>query len=453
MRQDDRTGADQLNIAWDSVLAGRPNPFHGLDSDLADRIRTIHSLAAPPPNSSFNARLDTSLRRAQELKHLSDTSQPPAAPLDQSLPLRTVPIARAMAAAVVLLATIVGVVTLAIGDDRDEPRTVQLAAATAATPSTIAITVGAPSLDSESDSPIRFSECDVTPPAAADVEDASPSVRTDLDSTIDARLGGSSDYSKPRVVMGLPNGPEASATQLAGIEATLRKLSACRFYNTAEAGPNGRLFSLFTESFRANLTIMPGGQVEFPWLPNPNEPASVQLTRQLPNGRVLAVLLNEMSFAPGNYQVLLVAFAASGQQWLLDEVLDVTSWELADAQWEQDRGILELVLTEQAPGYRPVNGSPVLIDGWSYTLVLYNPGATERGFRSEGLGIDVTVPPYETRTVVFTPTEGEYSFETRTGDEVDEVAPPPCEGMPYPGNIMIVFSELPLNDPWSCGKG
>lgn len=165
------------------------------------------------------------------------------------------------------------------------------------------------------------------------------------------------------------------------------------------------------------------------------------------------------------YPVATMLFVEDRGRWLVDSVLGFSSWEElwraapagrhGQAVTEASRilGIEMLVLVDEPPGYRPVYGSLALIGGWDVVFVFYNPGAAERRFVVEELGIDLAVPPYETRWITVNAPAGEYRFVTFTGERPDPPAAPACEGLPYPENTMVFYPEAPLNDQWDCGRG
>ncbi len=449
-RGDDRRAAEALDRSWDGAgrlsgtdvsrlpdrFAGEIDRLTGLDRAFVVDMPFLDGLEARLLSSNENAAMTVPSRIHD--RPASEMPRPLArirnAPLSHGASLV------ATAALVILTFGIVMLVawTVAGGgnrtNERDRP----------------ALAAASPAVDAHA----NIDECLVEPPTKESVGSirATPAPAPPLPSQLS---GGSGP-----LVVALQDGPPADAGTVAGIEATVRLLTACRYHDRepfvlgwVSGEPAGRYFGLYSaEYFRYGQTggffdtaIGIGGRY---WRPQDEIPPAIEATVVLEDGRVAAIVADDGG--PGTFPTeTLIIFRQVGTVWLVDGIVSgQNAGELIPGTpvaqpivviFRQDGASIELIRYS-------------LIEGERNLLTLVNVSEQTRGFSVPAIGLDVTIPPLSQVDVVIDARPGDYLVITSTGDEPDPPLLVPCGGEQVYAATLRVFpaDAVPIN---FCARG
>jgi len=218
--------------------------------------------------------------------------------------------------------------------------------------------------------------------------------------------------------------PDADATTISGIGATLHEASACRFYSGAQKADgvvqyldlDSRYFALFSgDFFRKELTrtMMYGSDatvLEGAWMPIGPASWKVDKASMLPNGRVIAIVSSTDQAKPcltTNARMVMV-FEESGGRWYIDEVARVKSPATVacpdGVSQYLDIGITDSLRSE-------IDATPDEIAFHSdrpITVTVANLGLIPQEFTIDELQISVLIEPGHSASFVLNATRGQY---------------------------------------------
>ncbi len=447
-----RGDADHLNALWDESAPGLSANTNGSDESDLSMLQWLQSRARKAvPSRDFVAHLEqeivASAHRPQRVRHSRPNSW---VARRNPFPGSSGTAGRylgAAAAVIVIVAVLSAIVSLrpALGPSKPAPTFPALAAASSSPVATV------PAIDESIQlGMVRFDECTVAPLPDGYL-DGLKGKAAELPVLGTNRVGPDSD-DEPRnqpLISSLPPGDQPSSETRNQIRRTIRMLTACRYYDLKEDGPDGRYFALFSDDAHRRESVRSGEGLGAYWIPSSSVPPRLGDARQLDDDHVVA-------FVQDGGQLLIVLFALEGDLWLTDAILGyalVDSDLVAEAYGDESVNAVEVfLLVEDAPGYRPSGGN-ALVAGSRYLFVFHNLGSDSRRFVIDFLDIDVTIPSYETKTVTISAPPGEYVFQTFTNGTGDSAANDTCGGMPYPGNVLTFYPELPQTLDGDCGAG
>jgi hypothetical protein len=295
------------------------------------------------------------------------------------------------------------------------------------------------------DASANIDECLVEPPTKESVGSIRATPAADPEPALPSQVSGGDG---PLDVV-LSDGPPADARTVAGIEATLRLLTACRYDDQepfvlgwASGGPAGRYFGLYSaEYFRYGqlggffgTSIGLGGRI---WRPRAEIPPTLEETVVLNDGRVTALVADDGG--PGTRPTeTLIIFRQAGDLWLVDGIVasehvgevipDTAAARPIVVVFRQDGVTLDLIRYSLIAGERNV-------------LTLVNVGEQPRGFRVPSIGLEVTVPPLTQLDVTIDAPPGEHLVITTTGDVQDPALMVACGGAQLNAATLRVYPE------------
>lgn len=245
----------------------------------------------------------------------------------------------------------------------------------------------------------------------------------------------------------LPGGPPADAGTVAGIEATLRLLTACRYHDQepfvlgwASGEPAGRYFGLYSaEYFRYgqtggffSTTIGLGGRS---WRPQDEVPPTLEASAVMPDGRIAAIVVDDGG--PGTFPTeTLIIFRQVGGMWLVDGIV---AGQNGGEMVPGTPAARPIVVTFRQDGVTLELIRYSLIEGERNVLTLVNVGEQTRGFRVPSIGLEVTVPPLTQLDVAIDAPPGDHLVFTSTGDEEDPALIVPCSGAQFNAATLRVY--------------
>lgn len=295
----------------------------------------------------------------------------------------------------------------------------------------------------DGDAAVGLDDCVVEPPTRDSIGSirASPAAAPAVPSPQMGQYGP--------VEVSLPTGPDADTETIAGIEETLRLLTACRYHDREpfilgwiSGEPAGRYFGLFTpEYFRLG---QPGGflDVSFAgrdgrfWRPQDALPPTVAAAVVLPDGRVAVIV--EDDGGPGTFAVeMVMVLREVDGAWRVDGILDRTLPQAPLPGTPSDRPIAILEFRMEGVSLELVQYS--LYAEQVNVFILVNAGDVTRRFTVPDLGIDVTVPPMGQVAVEIVAPVGDHLVVTYSGDEPDPPLMVPCNGVTVNGATLRVF--------------
>lgn len=437
-RGDDRSDAEALDRWWDECEHAIPIPGSAERDQIGRDIAHLSALdRALTPDDTFLDRLGGRLLGGRELQRRSG---PRGSDDAWSEPTGGVPPRTGMArlgSGVGLVATLclvvitfggVGVMAWILADwDDGEDRNDR--PAVAASP--------------DGDHAVEIAECLVGPPT----KDSIGSIRATPEAAPALPFPVMGEYGPTDVT--LPTGPAADAETLAGIEATLRLLTACRYHDRepfvlgwVRGEPAGRYFGLFTPAYFR--TGQPGGffDVSIPgrdsrhWRPQDATPPAIGGAVVLPDGRFAALI--EDDGGPGTLALKLVMVLRKVDgRWLVDGIFNRTRPVDRIPGTPVDRPIAVMEFRQEGISLDLIRYS--LNAGQPNLFVLVNAGDVPRRLAVPDLGIDVMVPPLGQVEVEIDGPVGDHLVVTYTGDDPDPPLLVPCGGAQVNGGTLRIF--------------
>jgi hypothetical protein len=469
---DDVELADRLNAAWDELIDGNTPLSRRLEGELGQQLREmvgIHKQLSPKHRfvDQLGARLMAGMERSVPIIPIATQAPTQSTPAPgrevrrgrrQASP---VSISSLTTAAMVVIVLIAGLAVFQSGPDGPGQRGLSEVSAPVASP------------EPDPNRPVRFDECSGVEKTEEEIAALIGEPGTVPEEV--QRLIGRGGFSGPGGLGDLPAWPAAEDATVAELNAQVRQLTACLFYRApfvySPGGPmprSGRFYSLFTDDFLRRLNrrdpLAEAIDGVRPALPHP---VTVEAAMIASDGRVLAVVRDHPLVDTFGDWRSAVLFARVGDQWLIDALIWMPSGDPSAAatifptEGHSESppalgtllGVETVVFTQEEPGYEPYHGSMALYDGWEALFVFANPTSDARRIQVPGQGIDVSVPRFETRWISVRLVAGEHRFTVFSDGLPMPPAPPPCEGLPYPDNVMVVYEGPVLNDLWDCGRG